>query len=62
MNTNKIIQFTFAALTVAVVAVLGLTKHSANYLSIISIIVSYVTVAGMLVLASTDNRGNKRLQ
>lgn len=62
MNTNKITQFTLAALTVAAVAVLGLTKHSANYLSIISIIVSYVTVAGMLVLASTDNRGNKRLQ
>lgn len=62
MNTNKITQFTLAALTVAAVAVLGLTKHSANYLTIMSIVVSYVTVAGMIALAGTDNRGSKRLQ
>ncbi len=62
MNTNKITQFTFAALTVAVVAVLGLTKHSANYMTIMSIVVSYVTVGAMLLLAVTDKRGTKRLQ
>ncbi|HET7537720.1 MAG TPA: hypothetical protein VFJ90_14770 [Candidatus Didemnitutus sp.] len=62
MNTEKITKFTLAALTVAVVATIGLTKHTANYMTIMSIVVSYLTVAAMLLVAGTDARSTKRLE
>ncbi|MBI2515787.1 MAG: hypothetical protein HYV95_02620 [Opitutae bacterium] len=52
MNTQNVIKLTFAALTLGGLALIGLTRHTENFLPVA---VSYGVVAALMAMAALDN-------
>jgi hypothetical protein len=61
MNTNTITKLVLAAIGLFGLAFIGLTKIHADYLPILSDVVSYGAAVVILAIAATDTNRRKRL-
>lgn len=56
-NTIKVITTTFA---VAIIAGLGSTEVTGNYLAGVAVGIAYLAVAALVAMAASDYRGSQR--